>query len=388
MILNTKQLLALLLIPLSASSTYNQLTSQLSPLTPIAKTLPVNRNMTEEELLRELFNPNMTEEEMRIRDLMGEIDKVIPEDRLSTFWEKVEKKSVQLEEATAHMNQDEKRAYLHEAYALKETRPPYVYTSSAFKKPIPKSPKPPAKVKLTKKEKKSKAKLISIKEPVDANKIIKSIITSIKNFLKKTATIAHFESKVNSWAKQNLVSDWPAKQTWNSFENDLSKFSSLLERFQEADIKFGTKHIDALSKNETIVQNLQQVEIKLTRELQIINKDNIAGMDIKKKTKNAVAHIINALTQALYQIKLNESLQKIIEKFDPTATGFLIEEEKSPAKPNSKSDFTLPSINFPAASRGELEPQRLNDTKVAQPLPPNEASAQNTAKAMPTAQVL
>lgn len=296
------------------------------------------------------LNPNMSEEEM-LNKLMEEINAAIPEDQRESFWKDVEAETLRLEEATAHMSDEEKQAYLLNQMnaAMEEAEP------------IP-APEPIKEQKI--KEEKPKPKPAPAKEAVETDEIIKRIVKSINIFLNKAAAFPDFEGKVDRWAKQNLLSDWPTNQSWEQFKNELNKFNSLLQRFQEKDAKIGMKHIDALAKNEQAVQALKQLEVKLSREVPIIDVSVFAITSMNKQTKNAIAHTMNALTQGIYKIKLGETLQKIIEEFDPVAKKLREEEEKAAktaltqtqrpqksvpvktaGKPERRGGFNLPSLD-------------------------------------------
>lgn len=296
------------------------------------------------------FNPNMSEEEM-LNKLMEEINAAIPEDQRENFWKEVEAETRRLEEATAHMSDEEKQAYLLNQMntAMEE----------AEAMPIPE----PVEEKKAKEEK-PKPKPAPVKEAVETGEILKSIVKSINSFINKAAAFPDFDRKVDRWSKQNLLSDWPANQTWEQFKNELNKFNSLLQRFQEKDAKIGMKHIDALAKNEQAIQALKQLEAKLTREVPIIDVSVFAITSMSKQTKNAIAHSMNALTQAIFKIKVGETLQKIIEEFDPVAKKLREEEEKAAktaltqtqrqptsvpvktaGKPERKGGFSLPSLD-------------------------------------------
>lgn len=259
------------------------------------------------------FNPGMSEEEM-LNKLMEEINAAIPEDQRDNFWKEVEAETQRLEAATANMSEEEKQAYLINQMnsAMEE----------AEQIPIPEPVK-------EEKKKEEKPKPAPVKEAIETGEILKSIVTSINTFLNKAAAFPDFDRKVSNWAKQNLLSDWSADQTWEQFKNELNKFNSLLQRFQEKDAKIGMKHIDALAKNEQALQSLKELEAKLAREVPIIDVSVFAITSMSKKTKNAIAHTVNTLTQSVYKIKLGETLQKIIEEFDPAAKKLREAEEKA-----------------------------------------------------------
>ena len=296
------------------------------------------------------FNQNMSEEEM-LSKMMEEINAAIPEDQREAFWKEVEQETQRLEQATAHMSDEEKQAYLlNQMNAAMEEAAPIQAPEPVIEKKV--------------KEEKPKPKPAQIKEAVETSEILKSIIRSINLFINKAAAFPDFDRKVESWSKQNLLSDWPAGQTWELFKNELNKLNSLLQRFQEKDPKIGMKHIDALAKNEQAIQTLKQLEAKLAREVPIIDVSVFAITSMSKQTKNAIAHTMNALTESIYKIKLGESLQKIIEEFDPAAKKLRAEEEKAAksaltqtqrqpsqvsvrtaGKPERKNDFFLPSLD-------------------------------------------
>lgn len=290
------------------------------------------------------FNPAMNEEEM-LSKLMEEINAAIPEDQRDAFWKEVEAETKRLEEATANMSEDEKLAYLNNRMteAFEE----------AAQATQPEAEKPVAQEKV---EEKPKPKPAPVKEAIETNEVIQSIVKSINAFITKANAFPDFDRKTDKWAKDNFLSDWPVGQTWELFKNELNKFNSLIQRFQEKDAKIGMKHIDKLAKNEAALQALKQLETKLAREIPNIDVSVFSITSMSKQTKNAIAHTMNALTESLYKIKLNEMLQKIIEEFDPEAKKLREAEEKAAKDALTKAQ--RPTSNVPVKTAGKAEQKK------------------------------
>jgi hypothetical protein len=282
----------------------------------------------------------MSEEEL-LNQLMEEINSALPEDQRDTFWQEVAKETERLEAATASMSDEEKEKYLMDlitAEPSQETETPQ--TEVPIEKPI---------------EKKEEIKPTprSTKETKEISEILQSIVRSIEKFLDKAAAFPNFDGKVERWAKQRRLTDWQEGQKWATFKDALNTFITLLSRFNEKDPKIGMKHIDALLKNEPLIQNLKQLEAKLMREVPLIEVNAFAIASMSKQTKNAIAHVINALTESLYRLNLPNELQKIIAEFDTTAKQLREQEEKATKTALTQSKAFQPSRPTRVAGKAE-----------------------------------
>ncbi|MEX0848648.1 MAG: hypothetical protein WD055_00285 [Candidatus Dependentiae bacterium] len=285
------------------------------------------------------FDPNMSEEEL-LNQLMEEINSALPEDQRDTFWQEVAKETERLEEATANMSDEEKEKYLMDLITAEPGKAEELEPEIPEEKPI---------------EKKEEIKPAprSAKETKEISEILQSIVRSIEKFLDKAAAFPNFDGKVERWAKQRRLNDWQEGQKWATFKDALNKFITLLSRFKEKDPKIGMKHIDALLKNEPLIQSLKQLEAKLTREVPLIEVNAFAIASMSKQTKNAIAHVINALTEALYRLNLPDELQKIIAEFDVTAKQLREQEEKAAKSALTQSKAFQPSRPTRVAGKAE-----------------------------------
>lgn len=295
------------------------------------------------------FNPNMSEEEL-LNQLMQEINAALPEDQRDAFWQEVARETERLEQETAHMAPDEKEKYLLNLISA-ETAPeptaPEVLPSQPIVNVTPSKPTKP---------------VIALEKTDDIMSLISQIVRSIESFITKAAAFPDFDGKALSWVQKGRITDWQA-QGWSSFQHDLNKFVSLLERFKEKDIKIGFKHLDELAKEEVVLQNLKRLQKKLVDYEVIIKVTPFEIASMSESTKNASIHVINALTESMYQSNIPAALQKIIELFDPMAKKIREEEEKIAknalatkrpqgtmptriiGRPDRTNDFMLPSFD-------------------------------------------
>lgn len=286
------------------------------------------------------FDPNMSEEEL-LNQLMEEINSALPEDQRESFWQEVAKETERLEQATANMSEDEKEKYLLDLITGEPGQPAEDHAEPEIVEQAEKEEDAPS------------AKPIPIKETKEITEVLQSIVKSIESFLDKAAAFPDFEGKVSRWVKQKRFTDWQEGQNWQSFKHSLNKLVSRLERFKEKDPKIGMKHIDALLKNEPMMQNLKQLESKLAREVPLIEMSVFAIEKMSDKTKNAITHTINTLTEGIFRLNLPEELLKILAEFDPTAKKILAEEEKAAKSASTQSKNYKPSLPTRVAGKAD-----------------------------------
>lgn len=323
------------------------------------------------------FDPKMSEEQL-MNQLMEEINAALPEDQRESFWEEVAHETERLEQETAHMSPDEKEQYLFNLIT-EETQPEEPRVPEVKETPVKEAPKVKPKPQ------------IPVEKAEEIMSIISQIAKSIESFLTKAAAFPDFDGKVVRWLQKGRVTDWQA-DSWASFQHELNKFVHTLHRFKEKDPKIGLKHLDALLKQEATIQNLKQLQKKLTDYETAIKISPFEIASMSEQTKNAAINSINALTESLYRTKIPQELQKILEEFDPTAKKLREQEEKATKEalarskrfeptvpvrtagkaPTRRDDFALPSLDDLGLTgraaprigdRGRTRPGEPSDTK-------------------------
>ncbi len=365
----TKKMFLLLFLPMCL---------YLYPMTPPSEGMGgFNPNMSEEEmmnLLKEQINAGLRAD----LEEKGKNEEEI-EEAFTDFWNQVEEETERLEQETAHMEPDEKEQYLLNLING-ETKPEEFQVPEIEEKPVVKDipkVKPKPSIPLEKKE--------------EIMSTISQIATSIESFLTKAAAFPDFDIKILHWLQKGYVTDWQA-DSWESFQHELNKFVHTLYRFKEKDPKIGFKHLDALLKQEAIIQNLKQLQKKLAdyeTKIQPIQPDALLKFkDMSTQIKNAAINTINSLTESLYRTKLPQELQKIIEEFDPIAKKLREEEEKATKEALTRSKRFEPTVPIRTAGqpprRGDFALPSLDDLGLTGRATPRTADRSRTKPGGPS----
>ena len=309
------------------------------------------------------FDPNMSEEEL-LNLLMEEINQAIPEDQRETFWQEVARETERLEQETANMSPEEKEKYLLDMITAEPQQPEA--------RPEPEIARPEAPVERPTVKQPSVVEVDKAKEAID---MLNALIKSIEDFLNKAAAFPDFDGKVEHWIKQKRITDWPKDSTWGQFNFELSSFVHRLQLLKDKDACIGYKHLQALLEQESLMNNLKQLHARLAQNVPAIDVSVFALTKMTDVTKDAIIKATNALTEALYTLKLPEQLTTLLAAFEPIAKKLQEEEDKaakraidqskrftpvSPVrvvgKPEPRQDFALPTLDIPGA-RGGLGPQ-------------------------------
>jgi len=187
----------------------------------------------------------------------------------------------------------------------------------------------PAPVK--KEEKKPEApKQVLTSEHEKAINAINSLISHTHSFIVKAASAPEFSSKVNVWKRKKLVA-LEGSKTWNILKTDIEQFVEKLSRLLERDPKTTEYyHIDALLKNESVLNNLYKVERTIAEiEPRAEEVPLLGEKRMKSASKKAYQSLLNEYNEALYILNSTNELKKLFALFDPVAKKYREAEEKA-----------------------------------------------------------
>lgn len=159
---------------------------------------------------------------------------------------------------------------------------------------------------------------------------INDLIASINSSLVKAATVPEFPSKMRNWIKKKEVA-LQASTTWNTVKKDLEQLVTLLSRLLERDPKTSEYyHIDALLKNESLLNNIQKIQRTVAEiEPKVQEVPLLGGRRMKASSKRAYQALLNEYNEALYILNLPQGLQSLFALFDPVAKTYRETEEKA-----------------------------------------------------------
>ncbi len=166
---------------------------------------------------------------------------------------------------------------------------------------------------------------------------INSFIASINSSIVKAATVPEFPSKLKSWIKKKQVLIQPPK-AWNEVKVDLELLVEQLSRLLERDPKTSDYyHIDALLKNESLLNNIQKVESAVAQfEPRAEEVPLLGGRRMKNSSKKAYHSLLNEYNEALYILNLTQELKALFTLFDPVAKTYREAEDKAVKAAGSK----------------------------------------------------
>lgn len=169
---------------------------------------------------------------------------------------------------------------------------------------------------------------------------IETLLKHIANFLRKTQAIAELPVKISSWIKEGKLRNWPANLTWLTFKAQVEEFEAKLNKIKDKDPKTGTyKYIDELVKDEGTLNNLVRIKDALAKAEPKIELGSFAIDKMSGTSRQAIRDALINLQDAI-STSISSNLDKIIEKYDPTAKKIKESEEAAQRKALEQSRMT------------------------------------------------
>lgn len=153
-----------------------------------------------------------------------------------------------------------------------------------------------------------------------AIQLIDALLTHITNFLNKAQVMVALPGKITSWIKEGKLRNWPATLTWNSFRAQIEELQAKLNKIKDKDAKSGTyKYLDDLIKDEGTYNNLVRLKSDLAKSEPKISLGSFGIDQMTTAGRQAIRDTLVSLQEALANMGTLAALDKIIEKYEPTA---------------------------------------------------------------------
>jgi hypothetical protein len=166
-----------------------------------------------------------------------------------------------------------------------------------------------------------------------ALQLIDLTITGITNFLRKAQIMVELPSKIQTWQKDGKLRNWPTSLSWNSFRTQVEELEAKLHKLKDRDPKSNNyRYLDDFIKDEGTYNNIIKLRDSLTK-----NESKIAlspfGMDkMTSESREATRTILLSLHEALSILGIPAGLDRIFEKYEPTAKKIKESEEAAQKK--------------------------------------------------------
>lgn len=193
--------------------------------------------------------------------------------------------------------------------------------SQAPAQPEPEIPQPAYRPPVIETEAKAEPKqIIPSDKQLMALKLIDTILISINNFLNKAQIMVELPGKIQAWVKEGKLKTWPAGLSWTTFRSQIEELVVKLNKIKDRDPRTGAfKYIDEFVKDESLVNNLAKIRESLTRNEPKIELSSFGIDKMSTESRTAVRSVLLSLYEATSLLGISQALDKIIEKYEPTA---------------------------------------------------------------------
>ena len=163
--------------------------------------------------------------------------------------------------------------------------------------------------------------------------MIDGITKEINLFITKVQSSPDLPGNIERWGKKGKIKEWPDKLAWADFKKQLESFVQKLYKVKEQDPKTKEyKYAGDLLEDETLFNNLAQLQVKLTKNVVKIEIPEFGLQKLSKKSKEVAKIVVITLTESIYTLKIPEALDTLFEKYEPKAEKIRKEEEEAEKK--------------------------------------------------------
>lgn len=150
--------------------------------------------------------------------------------------------------------------------------------------------------------------------------VIRALIQRIESFLLKTQNIPDLPAEVETWYDERKLPEWATTNKWDIIKKRIEKINQKLHKIVDLDPKTKEpRYINNAYADESLRNNL----IKLNS-LLLSSEPNIdvvmfkakKNKEFADKTEKSIINVINNIGEALFKLKIEESLNAIFDKWE------------------------------------------------------------------------
>lgn len=267
------------------------------------------QSLSEEEQAMFDMITNLSEAEVTqlAQTIEEEIGKMPPEEQ-TRFWQDVDKEA-------------ERLAPKIESYVQKKPTPEAV---TEEKEPVtPKKPTVPKK----KEKRLQPEKKRELTDKISAAKqLIANLIRLTDTFLSVVQCIPEFEEEVQEWASEGKLQNWQSGLTCSFLRTQIQSFVQKLNLLIDRDAQGKFKHLESFTKEESLNNNLSQLERKLSQYIPQIKNVSL-DEDLSPQSEKALQATVSAYAEALNVLHVTGGIDAVMAKYQTIAQELKKEEE-------------------------------------------------------------
>lgn len=266
----------------------------------------------------------------------------LPPDEQKKFWADVD----ELTKVMSTMSEDELVKFMEDVFT----------EEAAQQKPIaPEAPLAPVKeIKIEEKP------VLPVDKQQAALYLIDNLLKHIGNFLRKAQTMVDLPAKVIAWTKEGKLKNWPSTLTWDVFKGYVDELNQKLNKLKDRDPKTNKyKYLDDFIKDEALYNNLSKISTSLAKYEPMIEVSSFGIDKMTTSSRESARTVLMSLQEAYSVLGIPAALDKIFEKYEPTAKKLKESEEltqkqalEASKRPGARAPMTVGGTSRERDTRG------------------------------------
>jgi hypothetical protein len=162
-----------------------------------------------------------------------------------------------------------------------------------------------------------------------AIKVLDDIIKQSNLFMVLVNSSPELPNRITRWGTQGNISNWQAGTKWDGFKATLEALVQKLYKAQEQDLSKKYKYLLELIADESLYNNLIQLQTSLNTLVPTINLPEFGIQKLNAQSKKAIKDILQKYTESFYLLNIPQGLDALFEKYAPEAEKIKSAEESA-----------------------------------------------------------
>jgi len=184
------------------------------------------------------------------------------------------------------------------------------------------------------------------KKAETALKVLDDIIKQSNLFMVLINSSPELPNRITRWGTKNIISNWQSGTKWDGFKLELESLIQKLYKAEEQDLSKKYKYLLELIADESLYNNLIQLQTSLNKLVPTINLPEFGIQKLSDQSKNAIKEILNKYTESFYLLGIPKALDTLFEKYAPEAEKIRSAEEAA----NKRAAESARGVRTPATA--------------------------------------
>lgn len=150
-----------------------------------------------------------------------------------------------------------------------------------------------------------------------ALKVLDDIITKSNLFMVLVNSSPDLPNRITRWGAKGEISNWQSGVKWDGFKGALETLVQKLYKAQEQDLSKKYKYLLELIADESLYNNLIQLQTSLNTLVPTINLPEFGVQKLSSQSKNAIKDILRKYTESFYLLNIPQALDTLFQKYGP-----------------------------------------------------------------------